>query len=166
MEPQIDSFESTNINALWLNNIYENLKNLESLHRLAREGCNSIMEYLQIPYDQRLAMLGDIQYKNLRFILTETVLLLEDLSPVINETQYSKFIGQLKQLKKVINQRNLFIRDIYSASENKIINSKLTNFFFETLEYLGEVKVAMIKIPDVSAILYVKSSRGGGFSKS
>ncbi len=67
-------FEATNISDLWLKNIFENVKNLESMERLAREGCVSLLEFAQM--DSR--MLPEIQYKNLKMMISEIELLLSE----------------------------------------------------------------------------------------
>lgn len=151
-----NSFESTNINALWLQNIYENLKNLEFHERLAREGCNSIIEYIQMPYDKRNIFLSEVQYKNLRFIITEINLLLTDLSPVVNEKELEEYRKQLDNLERVINLRKLFIREIYSSIKKEITKSEMTPFFLETVGFVTKLRVNIIK--SIAHLLYVQQT--------
>lgn len=142
------SFDSANINTLWLQNIYENLKNIESMERLANEGCNTIFEYFQIPFEQRKAQLGDVQYKNLRFMLTEFELLLTDLTPVVDENKLKEFRAYLKVLKKNIGERRLFLKESPTQS-------KTTPYFNEVVFFLSEFRVNIIR--EIAHLLYVST---------
>lgn len=152
--PDSDVYESSNINAIWLQNIYENIKNLEQLERIAREGCNSIMEYLQIPHESRAFILGDVQYKNLRFIITELDLLLIDLTPVIKESELIDFQLSLNKVKELIENRRLFLEEPRGV-DRSIRYSKPKPFFYETLNFLSLLKVSIIK--SIAHILYIKN---------
>lgn len=145
-------FDSTNINTLWLNNIYENLKNLEQMERITREGCSSIMDYLQIPQEQRGHVIGDTQYKNLRFIVTEINLLLTDLTPVMNKTKIEEFRQMLNKIEDVIHIRYLFLEEPTYTS-NRIKTSTLKPFFWETLGFLMKMRVGIIG--EIAHLLFV-----------
>lgn len=152
-----NEFKSTNINSLWLENIYENLKNLEQLERLAREGCSSLFDYFQTSETQRRIVFADLQYKNLRFIVTEINLLLTDLTPVIEKNKLEYFRIAIRKVEEAINERKLFINEKFSATRNGIISSNVTNFFHETLNYLTEMRIKIIK--EIAPILYVQDER-------
>jgi len=155
MDELENNFISTNINSLWLQNIFENLKNLEVYERLAREGCGNLLEYVQLPIEKRQIFLNDVQYKNLRFILTEMHLLLSDLTPVIEKKSLEKFETNMIKLERIINNRKLFVKEGYSATHGAISNSKLTDMFYHTLDFLCSMRQDIIK--EISHILYVKS---------
>lgn len=149
------NYDSSNINTRWLENIYENLKNLEMYERMAREGCISILDYIQFPVENRSVFLCDIQYKNLRFIVNEMDLLMTDLTPVIDETKLEEFRTVLDKIGKKINNREVFVSDSYSSLRGKITDSKMTNVFHETLGFLMVLRQQVIK--SIAHILYVKS---------
>lgn len=148
------NYESSNINSIWLQNIYENIKNLEAMERLAREGCSSILEYLQIPYEARPIIIADTQYKNLKLIYNELYLLLSDLVPVIKPDEMEKFRDKLDALEEVIKIKKLFVKERYSKNKSNVISSEVTNFFYQTLKFLSNIKIAIII--NISHILYVK----------
>lgn len=154
MEQDI-SYESTNINSKWLENIYENIKNLEALERVAREGCASLIDYLKIPYDMRPIEIGEAMYKTLKFMVTELGLLIDDLKPILQD-KCDKYKEKLDGLKSILNKRNRFIIDITSARNNRAVSVKPTPYFYETLDIITEIKVEIISEPEVSGILYVK----------
>lgn len=154
------NLETSNINAKWLDNIYENIKNLEQLERLGREGCTSLFDYMQIPPQQRQYILGDTQYKNLRFIVTELRLLLADLTPVINQEALAKFRGALDKVEGFIDNRKLFVRE--PRNQDKTIKASIpTEFFWKTLFFLCEMKIEIIR--EIAHILYVRSERKVGW---
>lgn len=149
-----NEFEATNINSLWLMNVFENLKNLERMQRLAKEGCSSVMEYLSLPIAEKELIIADVQYKNLRFIVGEIDLLLTDLTPVIEEKKIEKFRENLSKVVQIMNNRKLFVHEPYSQSKKQIITRNLRPLFYDTLQYLTQLKVEIIK--EISHILYVK----------
>lgn len=155
-------FESSNINALWLQNIYENIKNLENIERLAREGCSSVMEYMNIPYEHRPLIIGDVQFKNLKLMVTEIHLLLIDLTPILSRERLSYYNDALNKTGQVLKRRELFLEE--PKGTNRVVKySRTTEFFQETLDFLSRVKTEIIR--DISHILYVKSERKEGFNR-
>lgn len=150
-----EGFESSNFNSKWMDNIYENIKNSEFMVRMAREGCTTILEYIQMPPHQREIVVGDVQYKNLRLLIGELNLLLTDLQPIIKEEESKKYFEVLGSLDKIKNNRKLFVKDIYSASQSRIISSKITPFFLEVLKGVEEVRKKMIL--EIAPVLYLKT---------
>lgn len=147
-------FESSNINSLWLQNIYENIKNLENMFRMARDGCRGILEYTQVSQENKDMFLVDVQYKNLRLILTELKLLIDDTMIVIGEDKGIEFLNQLEKIEKIINIRKLFVKDNYSATKNAIVNSSVTTFFMETLTFFEQIRRKIFK--ELAPLLYHK----------
>lgn len=147
-------FESTNINSKWLENIYENIKNLENLERSAYEGCVSLLDYLQIPPETRHVIVGDAQYKNLKFMVTEIHLLLGDLTPVMKKERLKSFREQIEMIQNVISERYLFVKEPKNQ-DRTIKYSQVTPFFEKSLKFLSEIKIEIIK--EISDILYVRA---------
>lgn len=155
MSDQVE-FQTTNFNSKWLDNIYENIKKLEEHNRLAKEGCLSLLDYLEMPYEQRERDIGEIQYKNLRFIVNETDLLLTDLIPT-DETEIEKLRKKLEPILKVINSRSVFINDLTDAN-GFVKATELTPFFYESLNYLDNLRRGIIK--QIAPMLYIKEDKG------
>lgn len=149
-------YESTNINTLWLQNIYENLKNLEYMERIAREGCSSILEYLQIPLENQQQILQDTQYKNMKFMVTEMNLLLTDLTPVLDKEKIKEFRKHLHALETGVNNKALFVDEAYSFTKRKITSSSMTPLFYETISFITNMRVNIIN--EMASLLYVKKS--------
>lgn len=145
-----EDFESTNINLRWLENIYEQLRTIQSMERLAREGCNSIMEYLQIPPNVRQIILNDVEYKNLRFMALEMDILIANLAPILKEKteDYSK---KIDMVLVNLDNRKLFIREI--KKDNKVVMTEPLQFMYQTINYLSNTKNDLIK--DIGHLLYI-----------
>ena len=52
MEDINNSLTSANFNEIWLKNIYDNIAKFELHESLARDGCNDIFEYSQMPISE------------------------------------------------------------------------------------------------------------------
>ena len=145
---------SGTINKEWLSNILENIKNLEQLERLAREGCITIFDYFNSSYEERLSRYADIQYKNLRMMVTEFDLLLTDLSPIYQE-ELEDYTTSLKKLKEVLGKRHLFVKESLSV-DKRIKKSQVTEFFLSMVDYISEMKRNLYIV--ISEILFVKKT--------
>lgn len=144
-------YESANIHTKWLENIYEQLKNIQTMERLASEGCSTLEEYFQIPFHLQRVVIPDAQYKNLRFIILEMRLLISNLSPVLNErVQYYK--EKLNPILKVKDKRELFLKEV--KVNNQLNSIEILPFMTSTLEVLFFIKSMIIK--DIGPILYIK----------
>lgn len=155
MEEYFGSVQSANINEKWLENIFENIKKLEDYERLIRDGCKSVLDFLNISPKLRQVVIGDTQFKTISLFVTEFKLLLADLTPVI-ENEAQEFNKVLDSVDKAIKQRNLFVRDVRNTSNN-IIEVIPTPFFWETINILHKTKVDLFK--RIKNILYINSNR-------
>lgn len=155
----METFETGNINSKWLENVYENLKNLENLERMAREGCLSLIDYVQIQPKNKQSFFTDVQYKNARMIVGEMRLLLTDLVPIIKQESHISFMKTLQELERAIYTRELFVVDNWSVTTNTITHSRLTPFFFQTMDFLSDLKLKIIR--EIAHILYVDKSMDG-----
>lgn len=157
--PREFAIDTANINSKWIENIYENIKKIEEFERLAREGCSSIIEYAQIPPTDRSTFLVEVQYKNLKLLLNEFILVIPDITPVIGEVESTKFMGVLDRLSKVIEYKNNLIKYYKSDVLNKIIDAKLTETFYNILKILHDLRVELILL--LKHILYREESKVG-----
>ena len=151
-----DTFDTININLEWLNNIYNELKTIQDLERMAREGCRNLMEYLNIPIGSQRIIMPDIQYKNMRFLALELDILINNLAPVIPDKieSYSK---RLKPILKSVNNRSLFLED--RTINNRLVEVYTLSFLNTTIDFLISIKSEIIK--DIGHILYLKDERNG-----
>lgn len=147
-----DFVQTANINDKWLNNIYENIKNLENYERLLRDGCKNLLDFMSIPQINRPVVVGEIQYKNLRVFITEFKLLLTDLTPILRAGLADEFDKVLNDIDKVSRDRKLFVIDTYDTS-NKVISVQTTAFFWTTIDILHKTKRDLFKT--IKKILYI-----------
>ena len=152
-----ENFESTNIHLDWLNNIYKQLMRIQEFEKISREGCSSLIEYLQIPFEYQGIMIPDAMYKNMRFFALELDILIDNIIPDLNkEDGNNKSDDYYKRLKPVldnIDKRHLFIRE--RRINNQIIQLILLPFFYTTINHLMEIKSNIIK--DIGHILYINN---------
>jgi len=145
------NFETTNIHLEWLENIYNELKLIQDMERTAREGCCNLMEYLRIPLENQKLILADARYKNLKFLAMEMDILINNLTPIIEE-KVGDYKKRLKPILRVLNNRNLFLGE--QVIKNKLVEIYVLKFFDKTLDVLISIKSDIIK--DLSPILYLK----------
>lgn len=153
----MSEYSESNINSLWLINIYENLKNLENYERLAYEGCSSLMDYLQIPPSMRTKELSDTRFKNLRFICTEINLLLTDLTPIVEEDTLKHVRGIVDTIHKALIHKDMFINEEYSEVRKMLVSSEPTELFYDTLKTLTNMRIILIK--EIKPLLFIKEEK-------
>lgn len=146
------SVQTSNINDKWLDNVYENIKKIEEYQRLAREGCGSLLEYLQFSQKQREIVMGQLQYKNFKFILTEFVLLLADLTPIMEDAKEKTFQDTIDKINAISTNENLFLENRYDVNKN-LVRSVPTPFFYSTLDVLHKLKIDLFK--EIKHVLYI-----------
>jgi len=151
----VENLESNNINQLWIKNIYENIKKLEELFRRSSEGCSSLIEYLMIPISIREREISEAMYKNLKLIRTEMKLLVADCCLHLQDNKYNKYLEKIDALKKIINNKAIFITESYSARLNMIIGSQVTQYFQETLDFFFNLRVEIMR--DIKSLLYAEN---------
>jgi hypothetical protein len=146
---------SANFNEIWLKNIYENITKFEFHEGLARDGCETLFEYLQIPLSEVKTRFADTQYKNLRFMFTQLHLLISDVEPIIKEVEADKFFKELDDLEKDMNNKKMFIRERYSASRRGIVSSEVTQEFEKKLGDVVQLKRKVIN--SIKHLIFIES---------
>jgi len=144
-------FDSANINIEWLNNIYGEIRALQDLERLSKEGCRNLMEYLQIPFENQKLIMADVQYKNMRFLALELDILIKNLAPIIPK-KVNDYNKKLVVVLDNLNKRNLFIEE--RMINNKVVEIYTLPFLHNTVNYLCSIKADIIK--SIGHLLYLK----------
>lgn len=147
-----ENIQSANINSLWLNNIYENIKNIETYAKFAYNGCKDVMEYLQIPLEIRQKTIADVQYKNLSLMVNELKIVIPDTVPVIGEEKAKEFLNKLNIYSQTLKKRELFIQKVNDA-ENNIKYNNVTELFEKTLDDASYLRIELILL--LKNILYI-----------
>jgi hypothetical protein len=150
MPDEFNNVDTSNINFKWLDNIYGQLKNIQDMENLAKDGCSSLAEYLQIPMEMQRVVIPDAQYKNLRFIVLEMNSLIINLSPVLKD-KTEEYRNKLKPILINIDHRELFLKNI--KSNNQVMCIEVLPLFNMTVSYLSEIKLQLIQ--EIGHILYL-----------
>lgn len=149
------------INTLWIKNVYENIKKLEEFERFARSGFDGIPAYTSvyqgIPADQRDIFKARTQYQNLQLFYNELLLLLTDLTPIIEETTMARLRGSVESLGDLINEPNNFLTEIYSQVKNKTIALKLKPEYWAAVKMLSKIRGVIIK--QIESLLFNKNKQ-------
>lgn len=89
----------------WLNNIFEVLMRIEDYERLAKNGCITILDYVQNP-DLDLAV---IQERNYQLFMTEVEIILNDIKHFVNKKEMLKLIIKFNLIKSIEKDVNGFL---------------------------------------------------------
>ena len=153
--------ESSNIHLKWLNNIYMKIEAIENMERLAKEGCASIIEYMQIPFHLQKIIIPDAQYKNLRFMVFEMKLLVDNLSSFLSEKDKdkkdenkNKYGEKIYNIIKIIDKRDLFLKEI--KAQNNLVKIEVNPFMNETIRYISQIKSNLVV--DIQDLLFMKEA--------
>lgn len=98
-----------NITDKWLDNIFESLMRLQGYERMLKEGCGSVLEYVQNPEIN----LADIQYKNYTLFMTEVEIILGDTRHLIDKQKFLNLSILFKVIKEIENEAEGFIYTQY-----------------------------------------------------
>jgi len=149
-----EGFDATNMNTLWLQNIFENLHNLEEMERLSREGVSNLVDYANLPEKERETMISSLQYKNLKMLVSEMYLLLTDIVPVVRKEFHKEKKQFLDSVNKRIREKELFIHSPVNQKLKRVIKIELKPFFYITLEIMASMREDIIQ--EIASLLYVK----------
>lgn len=116
MEEQ-DNINQKNITDKWLDNIYEILMRLEGYERLAKEGCISILDYVQNPAIE--LDMAQIQNKNYNLFITEFEVLLNNVKHLIDAPMYLKMMIKFNSLLKFENELGGYLKRMYNDVEHR-----------------------------------------------
>lgn len=145
-----EEFTTINIHIKWLENIYEEIRILQDLERMSKEGCRSIIEYFQIPFELQKIIIPDTQYKNLRFFALELDILITNISSVLKEKEI-EYRKRLSPVLKSIENRSLFLKE--KIKNGQIVAIEVLPMLYKTIDYLSKIKADLIK--DIEPILYL-----------
>jgi len=134
-----DNINQKNITDKWLDNIYEILMRLEGYERLAKEGCNSIIEYLQSIAQNPNIDLATIQKKNYDMFITEFEVLLNNIQHLVDKTIFLKMQIKLYRLIKTEKEVGGFLEkrfDMLQHTEWSVLKPE----FYSALRQISELR--------------------------
>lgn len=147
-----DEVSTSNINFKWLDLIYQQLENIQSMERMASEGCTNLVEYVEMPLDMRQIIIADARYKNLRFMANELRLLIDNLKPVLNGKR-DEYFARLLPVLQNIDKRHLFLREV--RKNNQVGYLEVLDMMGRTHEYLSMIKADLIN--EIGDVLFIKN---------
>lgn len=141
----MDSTNQTNINNLWLNNIFENIKNIEIYERMARNGCKDLIEFIQCPPELRDEEMSEVQFQNLLHYGNEILVMLPDFASHIDEELGNQYINRVKIIiEDMRTHKGKYIRKIISDPQRRTIKVKPTENFYITLDIFYSMRRQLI----------------------
>ena len=99
-----------NVGTQWLNNLLISIKKLEEQEIRTREGCESLIQYVQdINYFNN--NLSSIQLKNLSFMIGNIKIILPEAKRFIKEKEYDKLLLEIKKCDIDFNNGCVYVKD-------------------------------------------------------
>lgn len=151
----------TNIDNLWLRNIFDQMILIKESIALSRNGFRDIPEMLTVPE----AILFEIQLRNLRLITTTFSSLLDDVVSEIDDKYYKDTKKLLETINKGLNSnQNIF----YNLIINDMTKSRIkvpTNKFFQAVDLVDQSRAKLVI--ELRTILYLQeASKPSGLDKT
>lgn len=135
------------ISQKWVEDVYNSLKNLEIVERLAMNGCENILDYVEselytdpIGSEKTINM---IRAKNIILWIKESKILLRKLKNFIESEEYRKLNNRIDYIDSIVGSPEDLLNVEYNQSMNgrqinKININDLGKVLQENLEYIRE----------------------------
>lgn len=133
----------------WLDNLYESLMRLEQYEKLAREGCESLMEYVQNP-NLDLAL---IQNKNYGLFITELEITLNNCRHLIDKDKRLKITLEIKSILK----KELEVKGFLSEKRDLVMHT--TRNVLKPSFYIVLRKISALRRDLVSSLWFILSPK-------
>ena len=124
----------------WMDHIFEVLMRIEDYERLAKNGCSTLMEYIQNP-DLDIAT---IQEKNYQLFMTEVSILMGDVRNFIDKNDYLVLFLRFKEIKDVEHSSHGFL----DVKQDFVANTSYVDLkkeFYPILDLLSELRNILVK---------------------
>ena len=151
------NYDSGNINTLWLTNIYKNIENLERIEKRIITGYNEIIDILQIPLELREMEMANIKYYSMKEIISELITLITDIIPVITQTEFDDLNKKVTEMKKRINNKEIYLDISYNFVRNKINHVKLLPQFEKDFNTLIDIRRDIVR--KIAHLLYISETK-------
>jgi len=149
----MEEVESSNFVFDWLRLNLDNIKGIIISLRNANEGCESITEFLEIPYNLQCILIPEIQYKNMKFLVLDLDILITNLSPILKE-RTKVYKESIKQILDIRNNRSMFLEDI--RNNNNLIQIRIKPFFYSVIDQLSKIYSDLIMEKEISKLLFIE----------
>lgn len=123
----------------WFHNVFETLMRIESYERLMKNGCVSLLDYLE----NKNLNLVIIQEKNYSFLMTEIEILLNNIKAFINADKFLKMSMKIKRIRNIEKLSNGFL-----SSQTNVVLHTMDNFlkpdFYIIIPLVSELRGLLI----------------------
>jgi len=152
-----------NISEKWLESIRQSLERLESYEMYAREGCEGIIEYCNLP-PNLISSLELIQLKNASFWISEFKNVFTKCKSIINDTSFEKMEKELISIEKFLGNKMNFpntkefnnkagkeiicwttLNDSISVPNKVLKKLVLTDYFYMQIDRLSALRSSLIQ---------------------
>jgi hypothetical protein len=103
--------------------------------------------------EMRQIIIPEMQYKNLKFIVREIKILLDNLAPIL-EKEFEKYNNKMKVVITNLDNRELYLNEV--TRNNQITNIQTKELLTKTIDYILNIKSELIRNEKVRNILYIK----------
>lgn len=134
----------------WLQNIFNSLMRLQSYERMAKEGCEDILEYVQIPPKD----MPKLQYKNYSLFMTEFSILLNDIKNFADKEKHKKILIDFYGLREFEKKEGGFL-----GQRDQLLHqqTKVRSFFLKDSFYVGANKISELRSMLIDSIWKILS---------
>lgn len=151
----------TNIDNLWLRNIFDQMILIKETIALSRNGFKDIPEMMSVPDSS----LFEIQLRNLRLITTTFSSLLDDVVSQIDEGYYEITKKLLTSIGKGLHSNIKIFYRIIVDQRNKTNTKVPTDNFFKAVDLIDSSRAELVK--QLKTLLYLhESEKPSGLDKT
>ena len=151
----------TNIDNLWLRNIFDQMILIKETIALSRNGFKDIPEMISVPE----AVLFEIQLRNLRLITTTFSSLLDDVHSQIGKDYYDETKKLLNTIRDGINSDNKIFFRVIPNQKTKINIRVPTNNFYRAVELIDLSRAKLVR--ELTNLLYLhETEKPSGLDKT
>ena len=155
-----------NISDKWIdNNIYQALEIIELAERRMMTGCADLQEYIA-SVGAKISI-PDIQLQNMKVMIREFAILIENSKKLIKKKDYLKVKDKIEAFKKIVREGRLGSEKedrIFITSQDKVnkrpVTVTLGKPFWIVADHLAKLRSRMVEI--LSPILFVTSGKDKG----
>lgn len=149
---QDQKFQEVNITDLWHRNLYASLSTLQDLEKNCRDGAQRLVDFLNIPVEK----MPEIQFQNLKMMVTEMGILLANSRKKIDRKFYINSTIALKSIKEKIDLHPEAIHISFVDQSTKTVAFKLSPEYYIILNKMTLMRENIVS--ELADVLFGKAS--------
>ncbi len=161
MNQELNQESKKDISDKWIAFICEHLQRLEELEVSSKQGCENMLEYVNIPVNQMVS-LPVMQLKNIGFWISEFEITLKDVRAVLKKTEAEALENKLNLIKNTkekgfkIKETTIKISKVLRNSQTKKRKVVLLPLFEVVVNQLSNLRGELIE--NLKHILWIQKS--------